>query len=44
LTAPIDDISSTDIRRRIADNKPWQHLVPPAVAEYIDEHRLYRQD
>lgn len=44
LTAPIDAISSTDIRYRIAENKPWQHLVPPPVAEYIDEHLLYRQD
>ncbi|MCB2214478.1 nicotinate-nucleotide adenylyltransferase [Desulfofustis glycolicus] len=44
LTAPIDDISSTDIRCRIAENKPWQHLVPLPVAEYIDEQRLYRQD
>lgn len=43
LDAPIDDISSTDIRRRIADNKPWRQLVPAPVADYIDEHRLYRQ-
>ena len=43
LDAPIEGISSTDIRRRIAENKPWRHLVPTSVADYIDEHRLYRQ-
>ena len=43
LTASIDDISSTDVRHRIGANKPWRHLVPVLVADYIDEHRLYRQ-
>jgi len=43
LDVPIDDISSTDIRRRITENEPWRHLVPARVADYIDEHRLYRQ-
>jgi nicotinate-nucleotide adenylyltransferase len=44
LSAPIDEISSTDIRCRIAKNKPWKHLVPLPVVAYIKEHRLYRQD
>jgi len=43
LTAPIEDVSATDIRCRIAANHPWRHLVPARVADYIDEHRLYRQ-
>lgn len=33
--------SSTDVRRRIAAGEPWRGLVPPAVAAYIDRHRLY---
>jgi nicotinate-nucleotide adenylyltransferase len=38
------EISSTDIRRRIADGRPVRHLVPLAVAQYIDEHGLYRRE
>jgi nicotinate-nucleotide adenylyltransferase len=37
------DISSTDIRRRVANGQPIRYLVPDAVAEYIQEHRLYRE-
>lgn len=36
------DISSTDIRRRVGRGEPIDHLVPQAVAEYIDRHGLYR--
>ena len=42
LWAMLPDISSTDIRNRIASGQSWQHLVPPLVAAYIEEHRLYR--
>jgi nicotinate-nucleotide adenylyltransferase len=35
------DISSTDIRQRVSRGLPIEHLVPPAVARYIDQHRLY---
>lgn len=41
LIADIADISSTDIRQRIAEGRPWRHLVPETVATYIDEHNLY---
>lgn len=34
-------ISSTDIRRRVQEQRPITYLVPDAVASYIDEHRLY---
>jgi nicotinate-nucleotide adenylyltransferase len=36
------DISSTEIRRRVRQNLPIDHLVPPPVARYINEHGLYR--
>jgi len=34
-------ISSTDIRQRIAQGKPWKWLVPAACARYIEDHALY---
>lgn len=36
------DVSSTEIRARAAVGRPLTGFVPPAVAAYIDEHRLYR--
>ena len=38
---PTIEISSTDIRRRVQSQAPIRYLVPDAVAQYIDEHRLY---
>ncbi len=38
---PTIEISSTDIRRRVQSRAPIRYLVPDAVAQYIDEHRLY---
>jgi len=35
------EISSTDIRARIASGKPWRLLVPERVATYIESHGLY---
>ena len=39
---PMLDISSTDIRRRVSVGADISHLVPPAVARYIETHGLYR--
>lgn len=36
------DISAHQVRDRLARGVPIDDLVPPAVADYIAEHRLYR--
>ncbi|RIK09001.1 MAG: nicotinate (nicotinamide) nucleotide adenylyltransferase [Acidobacteria bacterium] len=36
------DISSTDIRARVAEGLPVGHLVPSRVVNYIREHGLYQ--
>jgi nicotinate-nucleotide adenylyltransferase len=35
-------ISSTDIRRRVADGRPLRYLVPEGVKSYIEKAELYR--
>jgi nicotinate-nucleotide adenylyltransferase len=41
LPLPRIDVSSTAIRRAIADGRDFTDMVPAAVARYIDQHRLY---
>jgi nicotinate-nucleotide adenylyltransferase len=41
---PMLDISSTDIRARVAAGQDISTLVPPGVAGYIETHGLYRAD
>ena len=36
------DISSTELRARVAKGRTIRGFVPEAVAEYIAAHRLYR--
>jgi nicotinate-nucleotide adenylyltransferase len=40
---PLVDVSSSQIRQRLASKEPIDGLVPPAVAQFIQEHGLYRQ-
>jgi len=42
IDVPAMEVSSTAVRQRIADGKPIDDLVPPAVADYIRRHGLYR--
>ena len=42
VALPMMDISSTDIRARVAHGQGIADLVPPAVARYIARHHLYR--
>ena len=42
IELPAMEISSSDIRRRIAAGEPIDHLVPRSVSQYIDAHALYR--
>lgn len=38
------DIASSDIRKRVAENRPIHYLVPPEVARYIKDNQLYLQE
>jgi nicotinate-nucleotide adenylyltransferase len=42
VTLPMMDISSTEVRRRVAAGESIANLVPPAVASYIERRQLYR--
>jgi len=41
---PQIEISSREIRRRIAAGESVRYLVPDLVLRYIEEHRLYREE
>lgn len=41
LNNPVIEISSTLIRRRIANNLPYRSMIPTGVYEYIRDNNLY---
>jgi len=41
VALPMMDVSSTELRQRIAAGQGVDDLVPAAVARYIDQHHLY---
>ncbi|MFA4875008.1 MAG: nicotinate (nicotinamide) nucleotide adenylyltransferase [bacterium] len=41
--SPIPDVSSTEIRRRIAAGEQWRDMVEPEIAIYIVTKALYRK-
>ncbi|MBM3153179.1 MAG: nicotinate (nicotinamide) nucleotide adenylyltransferase [Chloroflexi bacterium] len=42
VDAPLLEISSREIRQRIAGDRPFRHYLPPVVFQYIQENKLYR--
>jgi len=44
LATPLVDVSSSEVRRRVAAGEAIDDLVPAAVARYIAEHGLYQQE
>jgi len=42
VATPLIDIASTDLRHRVAHGRPIRFRTPPAVEDYILNHRLYR--
>lgn len=43
LAMPALEISSTDIRRRVAEGRPIGFLVPRLVEDYVRKHGLYQE-
>lgn len=41
LDMPVIGVSSSEIRRRVAQGMSFRYLVPPEVARYITEQKLY---
>jgi nicotinate (nicotinamide) nucleotide adenylyltransferase len=43
LPADLNAVSASDVRRRIRERAPWQHLVPDAIVPILNEMRgIYR--
>jgi nicotinate-nucleotide adenylyltransferase len=42
IDVPLIEISSRDIRKRVANGAPYAYQVPKEVEQYIKEHGLYR--
>jgi nicotinate-nucleotide adenylyltransferase len=44
VDAPLMDVSSTDIRRRVSEGRSIRYRMPEAVREYIKDRGLYKSD
>jgi nicotinate-nucleotide adenylyltransferase len=42
IEAPLIDISASDIRRRVAEDKPYRYFLPQEVYAIIQGRQLYR--
>lgn len=42
VEAPLLQISSTDIRQRVAESRPYRDFLPAGVFDLIEQYRLYR--
>jgi nicotinate-nucleotide adenylyltransferase len=42
VTVPGNDVSSSDIRRRVSEHKSIRYMAPRAVECYIETHALYQ--
>ncbi len=43
IEVPALAVSSTDLRRRVAERRPIRYLTPESVVAYIEKHGLYRE-
>jgi nicotinate-nucleotide adenylyltransferase len=41
VNTPLIDLSSTEIRRRVSEDRSIRFMVPESVRGYIDRHGLY---
>ncbi len=44
IPSPLIEISGTQVREWRQKGKPWELLVPPAVAQYIHYHHIYQEE
>jgi nicotinate-nucleotide adenylyltransferase len=42
ILLPLMEVSSTDIRQRVASARPYRYFLPPAVYRLIEDQNLYR--
>jgi nicotinate-nucleotide adenylyltransferase len=42
IDAPLQDLASREIRRRVSSGEVWRYYVHPSVHDYIKAYRLYR--
>ena len=42
MEGPYLEVSSSNLRKRLIENKTIRYLVPDEVVKYITEHKLYK--